>query len=121
MPIYVYRRSDTDELVELNTSMSEMLERQDEDGDIYIDDATPARRVWSQCQPALENEWLHPIHSEAAGVHPSQVAEAMAVDARAGVPTEYDNLARPVLTSRSHRAAYLRAHGLIDRDGGYSD
>lgn len=62
-----------------------------------------------------------PILSDAMGVHPSQIQEAMAFDARHGVPTEYTPDGRPILLDRWHRKRYAEAHGFYDRNGGYGD
>lgn len=62
-----------------------------------------------------------PIISDALAVHPKQVGDAVA-DAKAkGVPTDFLPDGRPILTSRSHRKAYLKAYGFHDRRGGYGD
>jgi hypothetical protein len=62
-----------------------------------------------------------PIHSDAAGVHPSQIAEAKEESRRLGVPTDFDNKGCAVLTDPAHRKRYARAIGLHDRRGGYGD
>ncbi len=62
-----------------------------------------------------------PIHSEAAGCHPDQIPEHIEHDRLHGVPTEYDSTGRPILRDRAHRKRYLKAHGLRDNDGCYSD
>lgn len=62
-----------------------------------------------------------PKESWAMGVHPSQAAQAAALDISLGVPTRYNAKGRPVYTDREHRARHLRAHGMRDNDAGYSD
>lgn len=62
-----------------------------------------------------------PLYSEAVGVHPEQKVEAEQAAVKAGVPTQFTEDGRAVFTSRSHRRTYLRAFGLRDNDGGYSD
>lgn len=62
-----------------------------------------------------------PMESDAAGVHPAQIAEAMEHDRRHGVPTEYTPDGNPLYTSRDHRARHCRANGLYDRNAGYAD
>ncbi len=62
-----------------------------------------------------------PLHSEALAYHPRQKAEAEAHLKALGVPTEIDPLGRPVLTSRAHRRAVLKALKVHDRNGGYGD
>ncbi len=62
-----------------------------------------------------------PLHSEALAVHPDLIGDATADAAKKGVPTEFDVEGRPVFTSRSHRAEYMRRYGFYDRSGGYGD
>lgn len=63
-----------------------------------------------------------PIESDAAGVHPDQVPEAMAHAASKGVPTEFNTkTGNPIFRSRKHRNAFLKAHDMRDRDAGYGD
>lgn len=64
-----------------------------------------------------------PKKSYALAVHPSQIKEQMAHAKRMGVPTDFDKSGKPILTSRGHRAEYLkRVDGRrVDYDGGYSD
>lgn len=62
-----------------------------------------------------------PMASTAAGVHPDQVAEAMAHDREHGVPTDYNSDGDPLFTSRGHRARYCAANGLYDRNAGFGD
>ena len=62
-----------------------------------------------------------PIVSDALAVHPDQVAEATEHAKKMGVPTDFQPDGRPILTSRSHRRAYLKTYGFHDREGGYGD
>lgn len=62
-----------------------------------------------------------PILSDALAVHPKQVEEARRDALAKGVPTEFLPDGRPVLRSRAHRKAYLRAYRFHDRNGGYGD
>ena len=63
----------------------------------------------------------NPKLSDALAVHPTQVAEAVADAKHKGVPTRFEADGRPVITSRAHQKAYLRAYGFTNRDGGYGD
>jgi len=68
----------------------------------------------------ITGKW--PIHSDAAGVGPGQVDEAMAEAKKLGVPTEYDRKTGcAIFTDRKHRKKFCRAHGLHDNDGGFGD
>ena len=63
-----------------------------------------------------------PLASEALGVDPSQIAEALAFDKRNGVGgTDYTPDGRPIFRDRDHRKRYMAAHGYYDRNAGYGD
>lgn len=63
-----------------------------------------------------------PMHSDALGVWPSQVREAYEHSVKIGVPTRFDpRTGKCILESRSHRARYLKANGVHDKDGGYRE
>jgi len=62
-----------------------------------------------------------PIHSEAMAVHPDQIKDAMARDAKCGIPTEYDKHGRPIWTSQRHKKLYCESYGYFDKNGGYGD
>ena len=95
----------------------------------YIDNLEVSKEEFDEAFPALpggDTPWMgfigwKPIVSDAMAVHPSQVKEAVLDAAKKGVPTEFLPDGRPVLTSRSHRRAYLRAYRFHDRNGGYGD
>jgi hypothetical protein len=125
MPTYCYqflegpRRGKIEELV---MSVDEMQEFQDRNGCGRIDGFL-VQRSFSAERPGanshMSSNW--PMKSEAAAVHPSQIGEATEFYRNKGVPTSFDRLGRPVLESRAHRKAFLRASGLHDRDGGVGD
>lgn len=57
-----------------------------------------------------------PLVSNAAGVHPKQIGEAMALDKKLGVgDTEYTPAGDVKFSSRDHRRRWLHAHDMIDR------
>jgi hypothetical protein len=62
-----------------------------------------------------------PLVSDALAVHPRQVQEAIADAAKKGVPTEFQKDGRPILRSREHRKAYMKAYGFFDKAAGYGD
>ena len=62
-----------------------------------------------------------PMASDAAGVHPDQIAEATAMSIKKGVPASFTPDGRVIFTSRKHRQDYCRTIGMHDRNGGYSD
>lgn len=63
----------------------------------------------------------NPKLSDALAVHPTQVAEAVADAKKKGVPTSFEADGRPIITSRAHQKAYLKAYGFHNRDGGFGD
>lgn len=62
-----------------------------------------------------------PKLSEALGVHPTQVQEAMDDARKRGVPTDFTRDGRAVITSRAHQKALCRAYGFTNKDGCYGD
>lgn len=119
MPLYSYRGEKTNQVYTRFYSIGENPGSIPiyEDGalvelahrDIAADHvATPPTKGW-------------PYASEAAGVQSWQVPEQMEHDRKHGVPTTYTPDGRPVFENRDHRARYLKANGLYDRNGGYSD
>lgn len=62
-----------------------------------------------------------PLHSDSAGVHPSQRQEAYDDSVKNGVATEFDPDGCAVFTSREHRRKYLKTYRLKDHDAGYGD
>lgn len=62
-----------------------------------------------------------PLHSDALGVHPSQIPEAVKQARSLGVPTEFDSSGRAILRDRKHRKDLCQALGYFDRNAGYGD
>jgi hypothetical protein len=62
-----------------------------------------------------------PVISDAMAVFPDQVPAERAEAYRRGVPTEFTPKGQPIFASAGHRAAYCRAMGAVDRNGGYRD
>jgi hypothetical protein len=62
-----------------------------------------------------------PLHSDALGVHPSQIPAAQREAARHGVRLDFDGEGRAILESRGHRNRVMRATGHHDLDAGYGD
>lgn len=59
--------------------------------------------------------------SEVLGVHPKQREAATEQAKNLGVPTEFDNKGRALITSRAHQKALVKALGMVNYDGGYGD
>lgn len=62
-----------------------------------------------------------PLYSDAVGVHPDQIPEAMAEARKHGVPTDFTPDGKVVFTSPGHRRDYCKLYGYFDLNGGYSD
>ena len=63
-----------------------------------------------------------PLHSDAMGVNPDQIAQQMAYDATLGVPIDYDpSTGCAIYTGPEQRQRHCEAHGIFDRSAGYSD
>lgn len=76
-------------------------------------DVRMARDHTAEAPGRPQTEWTDPIYSEAAGVHPDQIAEC-----RQRFPHhEFDAGGRMIFRSRSHQKRCLQDIGMIDRDG----
>ena len=64
---------------------------------------------------------IWPFASYAAGASPSEVPALHEFDMKNGVPTDYSDDGDPIFRSPSHRKKYCEAHGLFDRNAGFSD
>ena len=119
MPTYCYEKPNG-EIIEKIMTISEM---EDFDKNPVLDGETVKRRVDVEMRghSDVNDVWRQPIMSEGAGCHPSQVNEMKQHAAKHGVNTDYTKDGRAIFTSRSHRAAHLKAFGMHDRNGGYGD
>lgn len=115
---YCYRIDGTNELHEEIMSLAEKALREGKGGVILLDDGRKATRdivAERSCHTVSDSGW--PIHSMAAAVAKTQINEATEHARSRGVPTDFDAKGRPILTSPSHRRAYLRSRGMHDEDG----
>ncbi|HPP02731.1 MAG TPA: hypothetical protein PLX83_19265 [bacterium] len=124
---YVYRRTDTGELVELIMTVAEK-EARERDGRIVLDGGVEAVRDYSAEHAGDIRYTERPIESDALGCHPSQAEEFEAEARKLGVPVRFDRRTGCALfESRRHRNQYIKAlnrdsgYAIHDRDGGYSD
>jgi len=93
---------------------------------ILLDDGTIAdrdfEREWSRV--GFDSSKWKDFSSLALAIDANQVPKAMEINKRLGVPVEYvmgNHCARPKFTDRNQRAAFLKAHKKIDKDGGYKE
>lgn len=114
-PVYVYSDPESGRTTEITYKMGEAPKSVTVDGVEYERDLA-AEHAGSRrgC-----DAW--PMRSEAAAVHPDQVREYTEDSVKRGVPTYFTPDGRPEFRSRGHRARYLKAYRLHDRDAGYSD
>lgn len=63
----------------------------------------------------------YPMTSDRSGVNPDQREQAIQTSIDMGIPTDFDHEGDAVFRSKGHRRDYVRAVGLLDRNGGYSD
>lgn len=94
----------------------------------YIDGQEVSQAEWDAAFPPRTGgdgpcslSSVPPNVSDGLAVHPRQVEEARESARRKGVPTEFLPDGRPVMRSRAHQKAYLKAYGFHNRDGGYGD
>ena len=109
MPTYCYEKPNG-QIIEKIMTISEM---EDFDKNPVLDGETVKRRVDVEMRG----------HRDVTDVwrHPSQVNEMKQHAAKHGVNTDYTKDGRAIFTSRSHRAAHLKAFNMHDRNGGYGD
>jgi hypothetical protein len=127
MPIYCYKK-DTGEKIDIIMSCDEK-EKQEfvhEDGRVSIklpDESFAFKDIARQFESVRprERSGCWPMHSDAAGVHVTQIKQAYEHSVKIGCKTEFDNEGRAIFTSPQHRKRYCRAIGLCDRNAGYSD
>ena len=112
MPTYIYKNTKTNQITSLFMSISEMEEKQQ--GDVIVLDGEEYTRDYQSEMSGMQGSCASwPMKSDAAGCHPSQAKE---------VPTDFcSETGQAIFTSRQHRAKYLKAMGMHDRNGGYGD
>ena len=122
MPVYFYRRTDNDELIEVVMTADEMLLRQNKDSVIILDDGVKAvRDIAAQYDGRRDVPGNYPMLSDALGCHPDQRSQFTELSKEAGCETHFTSDGRAILESKGHRRSYAESRGLYDRNGGYSD
>lgn len=89
--------------------------------EIIVGDRLAQRDILSEHRGVAHHAGNWPMVSDAMGVHPGQIREAMATDQKLGVRAEYTRDGSVIFESPAHRKRYCEAHGVFDRNGGYSD
>ena len=126
MPVYCYRREDTDQLVERVCTCQEkdLVQKVDENGKHYIilDNGVRAfRDIATEQRGARSFPGNWPQYCDAVGVGDGQQKEAYEDSVKMGVPTRFDSEGRAEFLSRAHRKRYCEAYGFFDKSGGYGD
>lgn len=123
MPVYCYIDEETGEIVELMMSVAEMERKQGPDGRITLPGGrTGKRSISSEHRQHRDTPGNWPMWSDALGVNPDQIGEAVANDRKHGLNSEYHPETGCVkLESPTHRRRVARALGFHDRNAGYSD
>lgn len=75
-------------------------------------DGVATERAIGEEQGAVQTEWVEPIYSDAAGVHPDQVPEAR----NRFKNHEYADDGRMIFRSHAHRRQCLKDIGMFDKD-----
>lgn len=75
------------------------------------------RDFGSEFVASTDQEYLKPVLSDSAGVHPDQVAEETRAARKAGVDLQFTKDGRAIFRSHNHRAKCLKYLGMHDRDG----
>lgn len=76
----------------------------------------PPQKIKAGDDLNIQVDWSKPVHCVALAVHPKQRQAAIEDAIKKGVPTDFDNNGRPILTSREHQDRYLRAYGYFNKD-----
>jgi len=103
-------------------TVAEMQKNTDDQGTYVDKDGVVWQRDHATEIGATRSCGTWPMKSDAAGVHPDQIGEAMSAASKMGVPTSFDSkTGQAIFESRGHRKRYLKAHGMHDRNAGYGD
>jgi hypothetical protein len=119
MPVFCYTNEQLGQTIEELHPMGKAPEIAHRGGHIFV-------RDWqAEHRPRVRRENLQPewdYESDAAGVHPDQVPEAVAYCKEQGVPTHFNpQTGNPVMENRKHRRDFHKIWGVKDRDAGYGD
>lgn len=121
MPLYCYYDPETGDRIELLMSIDEMLAKGDDDAAIVHEGRYLRRDFVRETGGRINTAWSNPLASDAVGVNPDQIPEAIEHSRKIGVPIEFNRDGQALFTSRGHRKRYCEAIGFVDNDGGYGD
>lgn len=116
MPTYVFRNTETGELIEKQLGMSEVKDSMEIDGVLYERDLTAQIRGFNAQRSASKANSLWPKKSISCGVPPSQVSKDGRYKdpkARRKFPNhKFDNKGRMVFDSRSQMKRHMKDIGM---------
>lgn len=88
------------------------------DKNIAIELAKDTKRIRDGLTPlGVQRSAKYPYESETMAVEPEDVPRAREIARAHGVFTEYTKTGEPIITSRSHQIAHMRAMGFYERNG----
>ena len=116
MPWYDYRCPECNAAFSLTLPMSQSASRPKCDCG-----ATAERDFVAEQNGTVHYAGTWPMKSEALGVCPSQIPEAVEQARKLGVPTSFAPDGRAILTGPQHRKRLAEGLGFYDRNGGYGD
>jgi len=125
MPTYLYKRKDGS-IIERTMTISQMgdVQMSDAHGDYILDD--DGKRAYRNM--ALEQKgathatgWATGLVSEAAGCSVDNIPAERIFNQKHGINPDYTKDGAVIFTSRGQRKKFNKAHGLIDKSGGYGD
>lgn len=114
---YRFVHEKTGDAIVLEMTMSELSDRQGDDGRIRH-----AGRTWSRDYSFSGNGGITecaswPMLSHGAGVNPQDVPAAIEEARKAGVRLDFAKDGRAIFENAAHRKRALKALGMFDKDG----
>ena len=80
-----------------------------------------AKRIRKGMKPrGVQRGAKYPIHSEAMGIEPEDIPQAVEILKSKGVSTEYTKTGEPIIRSANHLREHAQAMGFYDRSGVWS-
>lgn len=116
MPVYCFTTIKSKKTVERVYRISKVPWR------IKVDGEWAARDIAAEHAGFKDTPGAYPYFSDAMGVNPDQIKDAVEADRRAGFTTEYHPETGALkVTDRVFRKRFAESQGLYDRNGGYGD
>ncbi len=117
MPLYSYTQYDAEksEFVPNGRTVTRFFSmKEDHPQTISVDGELYKRDVLADHGKVAHKPGNWPLMSDAAGVVPEQIGEAMSEARKAGIPTDFTPDGKAVFRSPGHRRQYLKHIGLQD-------